>query len=228
MVLRLEQFQFYNKELETRRTRRDLPHWEQHCVCTFVTFRMADSLPQEVIAGWVAERDAWLRTRGIDPDNERWREALDDLPDEMVDAFHRTFTRRLHEFLDSGYGSCLLRRAELRRIVEDSLRHWHSERCLLAGWVIMPNHVHVLVQPMPGRGLLKLCESWKLWTARRINAAAGRRGTFWQGEGWDHLLRRPPYLAKFRNYIRLNPVKARLPSTDYTLWLPVIEGLIEE
>lgn len=154
MVLRLEQFQFYNKELETRRTRRDLPHWEQDRVCAFVTFRMADSLPQEVIAEWLAERDAWLRAHGIDPDNERWREALDDLPDEIVDAFHRTFTRRLHEFLDAGYGSCLLRRAELRRIVEDSLRHWHSERCLLAGWVMMPNHVHVLVQPMSGRGLL--------------------------------------------------------------------------
>jgi putative transposase len=227
MVLRLEQFQFYDNASETKRTRRDLPHWEQPCVCTFVTFRMVDSLPQEVIAGWVAERDAWLRSHGIDPDNEHWRQELEDLPKETVNAFHRTFTRRMHEFLDAGYGSCLLRRAELRRIVEESLLHWQGERCLLAGWVVMPNHVHVLVQPMPDRSLLKLCESWKLWTARRINAVAGRTGNFWQGEGWDHLLRQPAYLAKFRKYIRLNPATARLPASDYSLWLPEIEGLEE-
>jgi REP element-mobilizing transposase RayT len=227
MRLRLEQFHFYDDELETSRTQRNLPHWQQDWVCAFVTFRMADALPGEVMEVWLTERDEWLRSHGLDPEDHCWRLKLDGLPAVTTTAFHRTFTRRMHELLDAGHGSCLLRRAELRRIVENSLMRWHGERCLLAGWVIMPNHVHVLVQPMPGSGLLRLCESWKRWTARQINAAGGCNGHFWQAESWDHLLRKPVFLAKFREYIRQNPVKARLPSSDYTLWVPAIESLDE-
>ena len=227
MPLKLEQFHFYDPASETRRTRQNLPHWEQRGVSAFSTWRMADSLPACIMQGWLDERDAWLRKHGLDPDNETWRDALEDLPGPTVREFHRTFTRRMHAMLDAGHGSCLLRRAELRRVVEDSLMHWQGERCLLAGWVIMPNHVHVLMQPMPGHGLLKLSRSIKQWTARHINALTGERGEFWQSEGWDHLLRRPAYLRAFRKYIRLNPVKPRLRADEYTLCLPEIEGLEE-
>lgn len=225
--LRLEQFHFYDRRAETRRTKRDLPHWEQPCVCAFVTFRALDSLPRDVLDQWLAERAAWLAEHGINAEDKEWRDALDSLTDEMVNAFHRTFSRRIHDLLDAGHGECLLRRPELRRIVTDSLMHWHNERCLLAGWVVMPNHLHVLVQPMAGESLLKICESWKLWTARRIFERLGRTGHFWQGEGWDHLLRQPVYLRKYRKYMRLNPVKARLTADEFSLWLPEIEGLEE-
>lgn len=133
MPLKLEQFHFYDSAAETRRTRLNLPHREQRCVCAFVTWRMADSLPADVIQDWIAERDAWLRDHGLDPGSETWRDGLDDLPEETVSEFHRIVTRRMHEILDAGHGSCLLRRAELRRIVEDALHHWNGERCRLAG-----------------------------------------------------------------------------------------------
>lgn len=132
--LRLDQIHFYNPLADTRRIRRDLPHWEQDGICAFVTFRMADALPASVLQGWVAERHAWLVENGINPTDKHWRKALEELPEETVTAFHRNFTRRLHELRDAGHGECLLRRADLRRIVEDSFLHWHGERCLLAGW----------------------------------------------------------------------------------------------
>jgi putative transposase len=227
-LLHLEQFHFYRPEVPVRRVRRDLPHWEQDDVCAFVTFRMADALPASVIGDWLAQRKAWLVENGINPADKNWKAALEEMPEDTVSAFHRRFTTRLHELLDAGHGECLLRRPDLRSIARDALMHWHGVRCLLAGWVIMPNHVHVLLQPMGGYRLLDLCASWKQWTARRINQALGRSGHFWQGESWDHLLRRAPYLLKYRKYVRLNPVKARLPAEEYTLWLPEIEGLIEE
>ena len=228
MPLRLEQFGFFDKNSGASRTRRNLPHWEQSGVCAFVTFRMADALPQGVIDAWVLERDGWLWAHGIDTAEQNWRAALDALPEETVNEFHRTFTRRMHELLDAGHGSCFLRRKELRRVVEDTLGYWQGERCLLAGWVIMPNHVHVLVQPAPGHGLRELCESWKRYSATRIIRMLSRSGQLWQAESWDHLLRHAGYLAKYRRYLKRNPVKARLPETDYTLWLPEIEGLGEE
>ncbi len=126
MPLKLEQFHFYDPAADTRRTRQNLPHWEQRCVCAFVTWRMADSLPADVIQDWIAERDAWLRDHGIDGGSESWRDALEDLPEETGREFHRTFTRRMYGMLDAGHGSCLLHRAELRRIVEDALHHWNS------------------------------------------------------------------------------------------------------
>jgi REP element-mobilizing transposase RayT len=189
---------------------------------------MADALPAGVIQRWHFERDAWLKEYGIDPADENWRESLEDLPEKTIERFHRTFTRRMHEFLDAGHGECLLRQPELRLIIADSLMHWDGQRCLLAGWVIMPNHVHVLVQPLAGHTLLTLCQSWKHWAARRINAQTARTGRFWQTESWDHLLRHPAYLTKFRRYIRLNPVKAKLRPDEYELWLPEIEGLQED
>jgi len=226
--LHLEQFHFYSPDAPLRCVRRDLPHWEQDEVCAFVTFRTADALPETVIREWVAGRNAWLRANGINPDEGDWRSALEELPEGTVSSFHRQFTARLHELLDAGHGECLLRRPDLRQIVEESLMHWHGERCLLAGWVIMPNHVHLLVQPMREWSLLDLCLSWKQWTAHHIHRALGRSGHFWQGEGWDHLLRRAGYLLKYRRYMRRNPVKAKLRDDEYSLWMPGIEGLDEE
>jgi putative transposase len=227
--LHVSQFRYYSPEASLRIRHRDLPHWEQQEVCAFLTFRAADSLPQPVLESWVKERREWLMQHGINTDAaENWRELLEELPEAERAVFHRCFTTRLHDLLDAGHGECLLRRADLRAVVEDSLRHWHGERCLLAGWVIMPNHLHAIVQPFPGHSFMDLGESWKRYTAVAINRMLGRTGHFWQGEGWDHLLRHAGYLAKYRRYLRRNPVRARLTDGEYSLWLPKIEGLLEE
>lgn len=228
MPLRLDQFHFYDPDAATKRTRRDLPHWEQNNVCAFVTFRLADALPAAVKAPWLAERREWLSGYGIDPGQPNWRDLLRELPPEILEVYQKQFTRRLHDLLDAGHGACVLRDPAVRQMVSDSLQHWEGERCLLAGWVIMPNHVHLLTQALPGFSLLDLCQSWKLWTARRINQKLGLKGHLWQGESWDHLLRRQEYLRAFRNYLRLNPVTAKLPPEDYSLWLPDIAGLEDQ
>ena len=227
MQLSLDQFYFYQKAGPVRRTRRDLPHWQQEGVCAFVTLRLVDSLPESVLGAWAGARAAWLRAHGIDPACSAWRDELEVLAEDTVAEFHRTFTQRLHELLDAGHGGCFLRLAEARKIAEKALMHWQGERYLLAGWVIMPNHLHVLVQPLEGYQILHIGESWKRFTAREINRLLSRRGHFWQGEGWDHLLRSAVYLRKYRRYIRGNPVKAGIMEGDFTLWLPEIVGLKE-
>jgi hypothetical protein len=64
----------------------------------------------------------------------------------------------------------------------------------------------------------KLCRSWKNFTAMTINRALGRKGQFWQWESFDHLVRSPSSLAKFREYILNNPQKARLREGEYRAW----------
>ena len=81
----------------------------------------------------------------------------------------------------------------------------------------MPNHVHLLVQPRGDTSLARITQSWKGWSAREINRLLGRRGTFWQAESYDHIVRDAVEWSAFAKYIRGNPEQASLPASDYTL-----------
>lgn len=95
-------------------------------------------------------------------------------------------------------------------IVEEALWFGYAERYFLHAYVIMPDHVHLLVQPVDGWTLAKILQSLKGFTARQINSHLGRKGAFWQDESFDHLVRNEEdWFDKF-DYIHDNPVKAGL------------------
>jgi putative transposase len=132
--------------------------------------------------------------------------------------YHRLFSRQFMEYLDRGYGECLLKRPNLAEIVANSLRHGDTNGYHLGDFVIMPNHVHLLVCLAEGNDLEKLCYSWKKYTATQINRMLGRRGRFWQEESFDHLVRGPGQFEGFCRYIAENPSKAKLRKGEYLLW----------
>jgi putative DNA methylase len=79
----------------------------------------------------------------------------------------------------------------------------------LHAWVVMPNHVHLLISPQTA--LPKLTHSLKGYTAREANRILGRTGmAFWQKEFFDHWIRNKSEFARVRAYIEKNPVKAGL------------------
>ena len=79
----------------------------------------------------------------------------------------------------------------------------------LHAFVVMPNHVHLLVTPAVA--LPKLTKSLKGITAKRANAILALTGSpFWQEESYDHLVRHAREFEKIRNYIEENPVRAGL------------------
>jgi putative transposase len=107
-------------------------------------------------------------------------------------------------------GPTWLRRPEIAQIVANSLEYGatlgHYE---LHSWVIMPNHVHLLVTPRvePSR----LLRSLKGSTARNANALLHRTGEpFWQDESHDRLVRSGEEFRQISRYIENNPVKACL------------------
>lgn len=212
------EYRFFDPAARTEVSQGNLPHWEQLNAYYFITWRTADSLPQAALERWQIERDQWLRTRGINPSVDDWQRVFEMLPEMDRQEFHKLFTVRWNALLDEGHGECLLRRAELGGIVEDSLKHFAGERYELEAYAIMPNHVHVLAG-ISGRGEMKqVCRNWKNFTAAQINKALGRTGQFWQWESFDHLVRTPASLEKFRQYILNNPVKARLKEGEYRAW----------
>jgi len=203
----------------------NLPHWFQPGVSYFVTFRTEDSIPADVSRRWHARRTAWLSTHGIAVANSNWKAELSALPETLRREFHETFSREYMESLDKGLGACVLRQPELSTIVADSLLHFDSERYHLGDFVVMPNHVHLIVCLLGDTDIEAQCTSWKRFTARRINQALGTSGRFWQEESFDHLIRSAEQFAAIQRYIAQNP--RYLNHDEFFLYQPTVAGIFQ-
>ncbi|MGE9291854.1 MAG: transposase, partial [Puniceicoccales bacterium] len=188
---------FFNPRKELQISARHLPHWRQESVSYFITFRLADAIPQEKLRRWMAEREQWLATH---PEPRS--------PESIAEYYNR-FPRRMEQWLDAGAGSCRLRDPENAKIVADALRYFDNERYHLGEWVVMPNHVHVVVTPLQDYLLPDILHSWKSYTAKQINRRTGQTGQLWQHESYDHIIRNPRALAAINRYIQENPTKAK-------------------
>ncbi|MDA3874696.1 MAG: transposase [Kiritimatiellae bacterium] len=184
-------------------TRRNLPHWKKEGEIYWITFRVADSLPQKKIRYWREERDRWILDHPHPWDEHQWRD------------YTTRFSERLETWLDAGMGSCPFRDARIRQPVIECLMRFHRVRHLLHAGVIMPNHVHLLLQPFPGQDLSKLMKGIKGASARACNRILGSRGQFWMDESYDHIVRSQTQYEFYLSYIRVNPIKAKLSEGDY-------------
>src|ERR1035438_9028558 len=121
----------------------------------------------------------------------------------------------MDRYLDEArYGPNWLKRDELARIVVDALRYASDTLRYfdLSAYVVMPNHVHVLLLPLVDAG--KLLHSVKGFSAREANKLLARSGEpFWQRESYDHWVRNETEFERIRRYIEDNPVRAGLAAT---------------
>ena len=118
--------------------------------------------------------------------------------------------------LDAGRGACWLGRPDIAEIVEAALLHFDGERYRLLAWCIMPNHVHVVVEPGADDSLDRIVHSWKSYTAHQANRVLGRNGVFWHRDYFDRYMRDEGHLSRTIDYIENNPVKAGLASEPAT------------
>jgi REP element-mobilizing transposase RayT len=176
-----------------------LPHVKREGASYFVTFRLVDSLPKEVLLRFEHEHTEALHRLAANATTAQAEEV------------HRDLHRKVERYLDRGTGECYLRRPEIARLTAEALLHFHEQQYLLDDWVVMPNHVHVILWPMPNHTLSDILKSRKRHTARQANLLLGKTGqTFWQRESYDHWIRNDEEKARIRRYIRMNPVNARL------------------
>ena len=181
-----------------------LPHVKREGASYFVTFRLADSLPKEVLLKF--EREKAERLRRLN-DFAKRGEAINDSEAEIA----RDLQRKIERYLDRGAGACHLRRSDIADLVADALRHFHESRYLLHDWVVMPNHVHAAAWPMPNHLLSDILKSWKQFTSRRAKKILGMGDEpFWQPESYDHWIRSDEEQARITRYIKNNPVIAGL------------------
>ena len=117
-------------------------------------------------------------------------------------------------------GPTWLRHPPIADLVARAIRIADEERQFyeLRAWVVMPNHVHLLILPQVPVAVLR---RWlKGSTAREANRILGRTGQpFWQDESYDHYLRQRSQIDRTVTYIEQNPVSAGLVgSAERWLW----------
>lgn len=177
-------FHFQPKGLKSEfgwHSRGYLPHFDGGEVTQFITIRLADSLPQELL-------DRWRNESGTDA----------------------AFRRRVERYLDAGYGECWMADSRIAAEVEKSLQYLEGIKYRLIAWVVMPNHAHFLITPLSDIHLPDVLHSLKSYTAHEANKILGRHGQFWQHESFDRYIRNERHFRSVLKYIENNPVKARL------------------
>ncbi len=177
----------------------NLPHRNKEGLIQFITFRLADSLPQNVL-------------------NEIEQE-LKYVSEVEMETQKR---KRYEKWLDSGLGCCALSNPDMAQIVQDALKYHDGEKYNLLAWSIMPNHVHVLIKTKDN--LSKIIQSWKSFTGKwalannkkyhlKIPADAKE---FWMPEYWDRFIRDEKHFNNTIKYILENPQRANLSKESTT------------
>jgi putative transposase len=186
---------------------RHLPHWRQDGATYAVTFRLADSIPQEQLQALRRWRVLWERQH-LEPRTElEWN------------AFAREITNRTERWMDEGYGSCVFRQSRFSKLMSDSLLHFQDQRHFASCFVVMPNHVHAVMQPVHACSLEDCLQRIKQYVALRVNRALGRVEALWEEESHDRIVRDEEHLWNVVRYIGLNPKRAGLSVGESVRWI---------
>ena len=166
---------------------RTLPHWQPEGRDLFLTRRLSGSLPAKVMVALRASKTKELGKRFREYDLELDRASSG--PVWLKEP-------RIASVVVAG----------IKAVAEKSL-------CRVHAWVVMPNHVHFLMQPQAP--MAAITKAIKGSTARRANLLLGRTGEyFWQDESFDHWIRDEREFEKVKKYIERNPVVAGLVNEE--------------
>ncbi len=173
----------------------NLPHYNSGGIYQVITYRLDDSLPQS-------------KLRELEQQLQR-------LKPEQRDTAQR---QQIEAWLDAGYGSCILKHENNGQLVQDSFKHFHGKKYDLIAWVVMPNHVHVMIHLYIGQDLWKIVQSWKKYSSNRFEIPPDiRQPPHWQYDYWDRYVRNQQHFHNAVFYIENNPVTAGLVTTP-TAW----------
>ena len=207
--------------------RRKLPHLHTPGSTLFVTYRLANSIPRDVVDRWKAEKKL------LADECRRLRDA--NLIEHQKLEFHRRWFGKFEQLLHEERGPLWLKEPSIAQIVADSLHHLNGDVYDLHAYSIMANHAHTLFTPFLNQQSLtaitdpilryesteptlsKIMQSLKGYTAYKANKLLGRSGQFWDAESFDHEVRNGFQFRRIESYILNNPVKAGLVK-DWRDW----------
>src|SRR5215216_3342914 len=181
--------------------RRRLPHIQIEGATYFVTFRLKNSLPIDILEklSQEFERTKRLPSNKIEIEQRRWFEKFDNYLDQTL------------------YGENFLSDLPIATVVEEAIYYRDTKVYDLISFCLMPNHVHLICRPLESEkdkfySLTEILHSLKRYTARQSNLILKKSGAFWQDESYDHILRDEAELERPLNIsftIQLKPILSR-------------------
>lgn len=196
--------------------KRSLPHWQPEGAMFFITFRLANSLPVQIIQELETEREREKQIIRAKYSGAQQHEELYKLDKKHFGQFDSWLDRCVEE------SPRWLAHEKAAQIVADEIHKLDGERYSLIAYCLMSNHGHLVIdtaehtlKPTHTGVTAKylLTDTMKLLkgrTARFCNQALGRSGSFWQAESYDHVIRNQKEYENIVWYTLSNPVKAGL------------------
>jgi len=179
--------------------RRKLPHWQPANETFFVTYRLAGSVPLNIIKEY---QEHYLQLKDL-PSNQHWADQK-----RLQEKHFHLFDDWLDKNLNQPYW---LQNPDIANIVMDSLLFGHIKKYLLWASCLMGNHVHILISTnADSPPLYKILQDHKKFTALKSNRVLKRSGQFWDHESFDTIIRDNKHFFSVVTYILNNPVKAGL------------------
>lgn len=175
---------------------RNLPHWRQQGATYFVTFHLADALPDAKRNELASMRREW-DLRDPPPRSEAtWTE------------YAKTVFQEVEKWMNAGHGDCWFRQPQYAAELRRAILHFHQQRYEVGSFVIMANHCHLAIRPFDDCKLEEEVGAMKNVAANFVNQREGRRGPLWQQESYDRIIRDEEHLYRVVQYIGANPRRA--------------------
>jgi REP element-mobilizing transposase RayT len=200
--------------------KRNLPHFQPPGYAFFITFRLHGTLPKEVVIRLKAMKEEKLKlVSGYDNSNVKIKK---------YSELKKEYFKLYDSYLDkASMGSSWLKDKRVAEIVKSSIHFRDEKEYELIAYTIMPNHVHLVIIPIVERIadslnsgskenlyiVTKVLQGLKKYTARECNKLLNRKGSFWQHESYDHVVRDMKALRRIVDYVLNNPVKAGFAKT---------------
>ncbi len=190
---------FLDREEDINYFKGNLPHWDQPDKLQFLTLHLGDSLPRHVCEDFKRRKEIWL-SQHPSPWDETTRK-------EYVKEFYGKY----NNLLDQGYGSCVLKDTAVCQMLHSLFDAYDNQSWNVWAFVIMPNHIHFLIQVINNAQLKKSINSFKNASSHRLCKIIPEYPTpVWHGEYFDTIIRNELH---FRNVIKY-------------LWKNVYQGAI--
>lgn len=200
-------FRGLHPDFPIRMYQRHLPHWRQDGATYAVTFRQADSIPQEQLRTLKRWRDVWEQQHPEPRSELEWK------------RFAQEISNQTERWMDEGYGSCVFRQPKFSEMMSNSLLHFQNRHHFTSCFTVMANHVHAVIRPLTGFELEDCLQRIKQYVSLRVNQFLEREGALWEEESHDRIVRDEEHLWNVVQYIGRNPKKAGIPVAQWVRWI---------
>jgi len=207
----LSLFEFLPLAKKTIKTKgAKLPHWTAPDTTYAITFRLADSVPANVLTNYRDTKNSLIKKISINEERGDIKSAAQ-FKKKLENLYNETIEKSLHE----EHGACHLKEPAIARIVANAITNLDGEQYDLAAWCVMSNHVHLLIKPLAGFDLSKILQGIKGTSGRKVNEALNLEGPLWQKESYDHVVRDTDEFWNQLHDVERNPLEVGLENYEF-------------